>query len=124
MSGARLLGLVSALSFAGCFSTLPAQNTVGFAVVIKTGDPIIDPDPTGAGNTGPIVDLGRGPSINDAGKVAFIARDQPGLYGRVILDASGVIKPVDGERHRHSISTRVDGSTPLLQRHEQAPVLG
>ncbi|MBI3618314.1 MAG: hypothetical protein HY210_08925 [Candidatus Omnitrophica bacterium] len=40
------------------------------------------------------VALGQGPSINDAGKVAFIARDTAGTQanGRVMLLNNGVIE--------------------------------
>ena len=62
-------------------------------IVARTGVPIVDPDPNGGGNTGLIVSLSPGPSINDEGKVAFIARDQPGIVGgRVIVDHNGVIE--------------------------------
>lgn len=39
-----------------------------------------------------IINLGSGPSINDAGKVAFIARDEAGIHGRVMVSNHGQIE--------------------------------
>ncbi|MCD4778957.1 MAG: hypothetical protein K8S27_00195 [Candidatus Omnitrophica bacterium] len=43
-----------------------------YEIIAKTGDTIVDANPAGAGNIGPLDMLAWGPSINDNGAVAFI----------------------------------------------------
>lgn len=60
------------------YTTANANSPIyKYEVLSRTGLPIAD--------LGDVVDLGRGPSINDSGKVAFIARDQPDYHGRILL---------------------------------------
>jgi hypothetical protein len=66
-----------------------AQAQYGLKIVAQTGKSI--------GNYGPVQDLGQEPSINNFGKVAFIARDQVGAQnGRVfVVDDPSVLKSFD-----------------------------
>ena len=64
---------------------LLAQQLHQFEIVAKSGQKL-------PGMTGGTIDLGKGPSINDAGKVAFIGRDQPGNYGRVFVTYGTVLE--------------------------------
>ena len=64
----------------------PAQGQTAyvFEVAARTGVPV--------GGASPLA-LGRGPSINDAGKVALIVRDQANLQGRlIVVTREGVVE--------------------------------
>ena len=70
-------------------SSASAQVNYTFQVVAQTGQGISDPDST-AGNLGTVNGLANGPSINDKGKVAFIA--SAGSDVRLMVDNFGVIE--------------------------------
>ena len=59
------------------------QTVYDLQIVAQTGIPV---------GSGTPIALGTGPSINDAGKVAFIARDQAALTGRVVVVNEGVVE--------------------------------
>jgi hypothetical protein len=65
-------------------TTVLGAKDYNLDVVAQTGVPV--------GGASPVA-LGQGPSINDSGKVAFIARDQDGPRGRVIvINDEGVVE--------------------------------
>jgi len=71
-------------------SPASGQTQYKFEVIARTGMAL-----QGSGNiegTGSITDLGTGPSINDASKVAFVAKDAAGINGRIIVLNNGTIE--------------------------------
>lgn len=62
---------------------LQAEQIYDLEIVAQTGQAV--------GGSVPVA-LGQGPSINDAGKVAFIARDTAGQRGRVMLLNENVVE--------------------------------
>lgn len=60
------------------------QTLYDYKVIAQTGNSLP--------GTGTILDLGEGPSINDLDKVAFIALDEPGIHGRVIVVNDGAVE--------------------------------
>lgn len=90
----KLPGLMLSLSLmAGWLAMTPspvsAQVTYQFETVARTGLPISDPV-NSSNDLGPVTGMGTGPSINDAGKVAFIAA--AGNDVRIMQDSAGVIQ--------------------------------
>ena len=81
--------MITMLSLAGMFTMLCgstcvfAQSAYELEIVAQTGVTV------GAGT--PIA-LGQEPSINDAGKVAFVARDTDATHGRVMTLNNGVVE--------------------------------
>ena len=74
--------LLVVLSF---ISGIFAQAQYTSEIVAQTGEALP--------GTGTIISLGAGPSINDAGKVAFVARDEPGIHGRVmVINQQGIVE--------------------------------
>jgi hypothetical protein len=60
------------------------QTLYDYKVIAQTGSSLE--------GTNMIIDLGNGPSVNDVGKVAFIAYDEPGIHGRVMVVAEGKVE--------------------------------
>ena len=83
--------LISMIVLLGIFSTASGQSHYKFEIIAQTGVAIADSD--SIPGTNPIIDLGPGPSINDFGKVAFVARDEPGIHGRVmVVNQEGIVE--------------------------------
>jgi len=67
------------------------QTNYQFEIIAQTGVAIAGSD--SIPGTNPIVDLGPGPSINNLGKVAFVARDESGIHGRImVVNQEGIVK--------------------------------
>ena len=77
-----LLGLNLFLVFGACVAT--GQTLYDYRVIAQTGNSLQ--------GTGTIIDLGEGPSINDFGSIAFVAYDEPGIHGRVMVVADGNVE--------------------------------
>ena len=68
-----------------CLSSVSAfgQTSYDMQIVAQTGVPV---------GSGTPIALGTGPSINDAGKVSFVARDTDATHGRVMTLNNGVVE--------------------------------
>lgn len=66
------------------------QTAYDLQIVAQTGQPILDPNPGGAGDLGVVSVLNQGPGINDAGKVSFIAT--AGTDVRVMVRNGSVVE--------------------------------
>jgi hypothetical protein len=83
---------------------LAAESVYSFDIVARTVPPTL------GGNA--VVSLGWGPSINDAGKVAFIARVQDGRRGIYV-------KGTEAEDRRRLASSFTFGDVPQVNNQDQ-----